>query len=191
MNVFAWMVGEAALIQSRKAFDQIAKRYQQFQNQPFEVSDSLVVFTGSVDQGKWTAPSGSSFIARILKDAGAHYVFADEKGPENIHVPLEQIVELSDQADAWGVVMFQPDTNPITLDDLVAQNPQNALIIPDSGRVFIANTAECDYFGWWVAHPDEMLRNLRELFYGMNLTVQAIDTNMAPETKPCFRWIQE
>ena len=44
------------------------------------------------------------------------------------------------------------------------KNPQNALIIPDSGRVFIANTAECDYFGWWVAHPDEMLRNLRELF---------------------------
>lgn len=191
MKVFAWMVDDQALERANEAFDEITERYQQIQQEPLPTSDSLRVFTGSVDQGKWTAPSGNSFIAHILKDAGARYVFADQKSPENINVSLEKIIELSGRADAWGVVMFQSNTDAITRADLVAQNPQNAFLIPASGRVFVANTAECDYFGWWVAHPDALLRNLRELFYGPNEHVLGTAGLSESKTKACFRWIQE
>jgi iron complex transport system substrate-binding protein len=191
MKVFAWMVDDQALERANEAFDEITERYQQIQQEPLPTSDSLRVFTGSVDQGKWTAPSGTSFIAHILKDAGARYVFADQKSPENINVSLEKIIELSGRADAWGVVMFQSNTDAITRADLVAQNPQNSFLIPASGRVFVANTAECDYFGWWVAHPDALLRNLRELFYGPNEHVLGTAGLSESRTKACFRWIQE
>ena len=67
MKVFAWMVDDQALERANEAFDEITDRYQQIQQEPLPTSDSLRVFTGSVDQGKWTAPSGNSFIAHILR----------------------------------------------------------------------------------------------------------------------------
>ena len=84
------------------------------------------------------------------------------------------------EVDALGLVVYEPDTANFTLPNWVQSNPHHAQILPTSGRVFAANAMTCDYFGWWVANPDAMLRNLRQVLYGE-------DAQGTPS--PCFNWL--
>jgi hypothetical protein len=47
----------------------------------------------------------------------------------------------------------------------MSSSPHHKQIVPESRRVFAANTMTCDYFGWWVAHPDALLANVRKVLY--------------------------
>ena len=183
MKALAWLVDEPAMGRADSAFGEIAAAYEQLKQQPISDRDSMVVFTGSVDQGAWSAPGGESFIARLLKDAGAKYLFADRAGAENIAISIEEMVVMRDETDAWGMVLYHPEAPLISRQALMALDPRNQMFLPRSGKVFVANTAECDYFGWWVAHPEAMLANLRELFYAQSADIQ--DFGIAP----CFQWI--
>ena len=85
------------------------------------------------------------------------------------------------EVDALGLVVYEPDTANFTLSNWVQSNPHHAQILPASGRVFAANTMTCDYFGWWVANPDALLRNLRQVLYGEGDAPQSTSS-------PCFNW---
>ena len=86
------------------------------------------------------------------------------------------------EVDALGLVVYEPDTANFTLSNWVQSNPHHAQILPTSSRVFAANAMTCDYFGWWVANPDAMLRNLRQVLYGEGEEAQGMLT-------PCFNWL--
>lgn len=180
MRVFGWMLGPESAESADRAFDLIAKRYEFWRNQAFESSTRMRVFTGSVEQGTWHAPGGDSFMARFIFDAGGAYVLDHFPGRENVQIPLEEMIALSQSADAWGLVFNHTDR--ITRSDLFAADQRNAYMVPPSGRVFVANTADCDYFGSWVARPDWMLINLIQLFHP--------ELVMDEEMERCFEWLE-
>lgn len=181
MRALAWIAGDVQLAEADSAFDAIAIQYEAVKSKPLPASDSLLVFTGSFDQGVWSAPSGSSFIATLLQDAGSKYVFADRMENENVQISIEELIEIRNHSDAWGLVLSHPAA-ALTLSDLKLMNPQNSIVIPSDGRVFYANTQTCDYFGWWVAHPDALLRNIRALLY---------ENSEIPSDSLCFKWIAQ
>ncbi|MFZ8835589.1 MAG: ABC transporter substrate-binding protein [Flavobacteriales bacterium] len=181
MRALAWMVGDLELAEADSAFNAIAIQYEAVKSQPLPGSDSLLVFTGSFDQGAWSAPSGNSFIATLLQDAGSKYVFANRMETENVQVSIEELIEIRNHSDAWGIVLSHP-SEELTLTDLKVMNPQNSIVIPIDGKVFYANTQTCDYFGWWVAHPDALLQNIRALLYE--------DSDIELDSV-CFKWISQ
>jgi hypothetical protein len=141
-----------------------------------------VVLAGSVEQGVWSAPNSSSFVAQLLRDAGARYALRDETNTGNIELSLESLYTMRGELDALGLILYEPDTANFTLMRWMRSNPHHANILPESGKVFAANAVTCDYFGWWVAHPDAMLQNLRSLLYD--------EAEFKSEAcSPCFKWL--
>jgi len=184
MKALAWMVGDEASQKANLVFAQIAKNYAVVKNLPLPTKDSLMVFTGSVNQGEWSAPGGGSLIATFLADAGVRYFLDQDTGTENVVLSMEEMMEMKTRADAWGMVMFHPNSGPMTQRMILEQDPRYTLFVPESERIFVANTASCDYFGWWVAHPEAMLKNLKTLFYGGRDSEGQGVTN----EPMCFEW---
>lgn len=180
MKALAWMVGDSALQDAERAFAGVSERYERARSAGLPQPDSLVVLTGSVEQGVWSAPNARSFVAQLLRDAGARYALADEVSVGNVELSLESLYAMRGEVDALGLVVYEPDTANFTLSNWVQSNPHHAQILPTSNRVFAANAMTCDYFGWWVANPDAMLRNLRQVLYGEDLQ---------GTPSPCFNWL--
>lgn len=165
MRALAWLVGDDQSDSARSAFAVIADRYQRIQRAAPLVEDPLVVLTGSVEQGAWTAPNGNSFVAQLIEDAGGQYVFSGAQDAGNVELSLEALYALRDEVDALGLVLYEHDTAGLSVSSWVQSSPHHAQIVPKSQRVFAANTMTCDYFGWWVAHPDALLANVRNVLY--------------------------
>lgn len=178
----AWLVGDSSVHLAQSAFEVMAARYEQIKTAGRVQRDSLVVLTGSVEQGAWSAPHGGSLVAHLLEDAGAKYAFAGSEGPGNVELSLEQLYALRDQVDALGLVLYEPDTLNFTIASWLEGNPHHDGVIPTSGKVFAANTKTCDYFGWWVAHPDALLANVRSILYGASVAEGDL-------VHPCFEWL--
>lgn len=182
MKALAWLVGDSALQDANRVFEGVAKRYDRMRDQGIPRQDSLVVLAGSVEQGVWSAPNSSSFVAQMLRDAGARYALRDETNAGNIELSLESLYTMRGELDALGLILYEPDTANFTLMRWMRSNPHHANILPESGKVFAANAVTCDYFGWWVAHPDAMLQNLRSLLYD--------EAEFKSEAcSPCFKWL--
>jgi len=182
MKALAWMVGDTALQEAKRAFAGVSMRYERARSTGLPQADSLVVLTGSVEQGAWSAPNARSFVAQLLLDAGARYALADQASDGNVELSLESLYAMRGEVDALGLVVYEPDTANFTLTNWIQSNPHHAQILPASGRVFAANAMTCDYFGWWVANPDAMLQNLRQVLYG-----EGEATGGTPS--PCFKWL--
>ena len=118
MRVFGWMVSEESGDKASNRFQQISARYEALRASPKEYG-KLRVFTGSVEQGEWHAPGGSSFIARLLNDAGVEYVFEEYEGRENVRIPLEEMMKVGNASDAWGLVV-QHTGDSFGMQDLLA-----------------------------------------------------------------------
>ena len=75
------------------------------------------MFTGSEQGGVWTAPTCDGLVARLVEDAGGHYLLDQEteeamglrRVESNIEMELEQFALLAADADAWGKVVYAPE----------------------------------------------------------------------------------
>lgn len=181
MRVMGWMMGDSSARTSDMKFHEISASYERMRLELAENPVKPRVFTGSVQQGTWHAPGPQSFIARLLVDAGMDYIVEANSDRENIELPLEEMIVLSQTADAWGLVSFYDGT--LSRSILLEADERNAMLLPPSNDVFVANTARCDYFGWWVARPDIMLENLMFLFDDSH--------HWSHDVEPCFDWIAE
>lgn len=181
MRVMGWMMGDSSAKQSDLKFFEIAGAYERLRHEVAQKEGKPRVFTGSVQQGTWHAPGSASFIATLLEDAGLTYVVDSDSGRENVEVALEEMVVLSQTADAWGMVTHHP--GQLTRSVFLEADERHAMLLPPTQKVFVANTANCDYFGMWVARPDAMLENLVALFDE--------DDRWSHEFQPCFEWIPE
>lgn len=187
MRVMGWLAGTEPLARADSAFFAVAGRYTalaaQVARQQKEPGARVPeVFTGSVQEGVWHAPGGGSLIARFLLDAGAKYTFAAEPGAENVRVSLEEMRVVQARADAWGWVVHAPEGTD--WEKLLGQGSPLADYVPASGRVFVANSAECDYFGAVIAEPDALLANLVRLLHP-----ELLRESDLPDSG-CFEWLQ-
>lgn len=179
MVFLGWACGKSA--ESQAFFDDVAGRYLAVRDSVAAAAgDAPDVFAGSVRNGVWHAPGGESLVAQFLRDAGADYMFTARDGHENVEVPLEEMMMMASHADAWGVVWHAP--GGLDWEAFVEADKRYEVLAPPSGKIFAANTAECDYFGSWVARPDDMLKNLAHLFH---------PEAVADVASPCFRWLED
>lgn len=122
-----------------------------------------VVFFGSAWKGTWSVPSGGSYMARLIKDAGGSYLFMDRQAKGNIDLDLETVLEKGASATRWGRILDQ--AAPVTPKD-VAGGDARILALPvfKQGGCFYASSAESDLFGKAGLEPDVVLRDLIGIF---------------------------
>lgn len=119
------------------------------------------VVVGAPFAGSWWIPSGRTYVARLLADAGADYAWASDTTRGALNLDLEAVLAKAGNAEVW--------LNGGEWADLAAakaQDPRFALFRAwKEGRVWNNDKRRCegggrDFFETGASHPDWILADL-------------------------------
>jgi len=162
LKVFGKLLGKEK--EADSLFTSIKNRYEELESIAAKSSNSPSVFTGSYSNGSWFAPTGDSFIAVFLNDAGANYIFNDSEGRDNLTLDFETLYNKAYDTDYWGKVVYEE--GELTLEKVRENDPRLTTIKAfEEKQIFYCNAAETDYFGDGVVEPELILEDLIAIFH--------------------------
>ena len=118
------------------------------------------VFFATNNGSDWTVANNQSYWAILLKDAGAEYVGAtDEKG--NLNFDKERMLFALNEADAYGELVYFPNTSNVSLSKL---HPEFIQTVPFQHKnIFICNAADNGFFDKALLEPHLLLQELKQV----------------------------
>lgn len=166
-----WIVPLAEIIGQRDrgevAFSGIAERYNSLKNKVAENAlDAPSVMLNVPYGDSWFMPSASSYMAQLINDAGAHYIYTKDTGNTSAPIDLEEAYRLASEADFWL------NTDQVTsLSQLAAKCPKfidtrvfrNGYVYNNTLRANAAGGN--DFFESGITHPDLILQDLIHIFH--------------------------
>ncbi|MBY0588774.1 ABC transporter substrate-binding protein [bacterium] len=168
IKVFGLLVGKVDLAQTR--YEEIARQYESLRARVSAVKDRPTVLLNASFQGIWYLPGGTSYMARLLSDAGSDYLWKDDQGSRVLTLDFETVFARGKSARYWLNVGFWK-----TLADGLANDPRYQHFDAfAAGRVFnhMAGAGEesgTDYFERGAARPDLVLADLIRIFHPPSL----------------------
>ena len=122
------------------------------------------VFFGSSWKGTWSVPAGNSYMARLITDAGGHYLFAERKAQGNLDIDLETVLQVGSSAAYWGRIL---DQRTVVKESDVAGGDGRIMDLPAFKQhgCFYANSVASDLFGQAGLEPEVVLRDLIDIFH--------------------------
>jgi iron complex transport system substrate-binding protein len=149
-----------------RTFTRIENRYAELSELGKKTVEKPTVFTNISWQGLWHASGGKSFIAVMLADAGADYVWKDNPSERSIPMEFESVLERAQTADIWintGIWSSRQD----------ARNADERYALfkaYQTGRMYnhVARVNEQggnDYWESGVANPHLVLADLIKIFH--------------------------
>ena len=166
-----WMVPIAEIIGEREkgaeTYDAIATRYNALKKRVADTAVDAPSVMLNVPYGdSWFMPSADSYMARLIHDAGADYVYKKQTGNTSMPIDLEEAYTLASQADFWlntdrmESLSVLAEKCPKFKDTRVLRN---GYVYNNTRR---ANPAGGnDFFESAVVNPDILLRDLAAIFH--------------------------
>ena len=165
-----WLVALSELTDSRDkgidVFREIPKRYQALKDLTASVEQRPTVMFNTPWNDSWVMPSTQSYMAQLVTDAGADYIYKENTSNSSAPIGLETAYGLIQKADYWINV-----GTASTLDELKNMNPKfadaksvrNKTVYNNNQR--ITATGGNDYWESAVVRPDVVLRDLIHIFH--------------------------
>ena len=82
-------------------FQNITQNYLSLKSKAQKTTSEPTVLSGSLFQNVWYTPAGESFLAQMIKDAHAHYLWAETKGNGSLSLNFESVLNKAQKADYW------------------------------------------------------------------------------------------
>lgn len=165
-----WMVALSELTDSREkgieVFSEIPKRYQALKALTASVEQRPTVMFNTPWNDSWVMPSTKSYMAQLVTDAGADYIYKENTSNSSAPIGLETAYGLIQKADYWINVGMAS-----TLDELKAVNPKftDAKSVRKktvyNNNLRLTTTGGNDYWESAVVRPDVVLRDLIHIFH--------------------------
>ena len=165
-----WMVVLSELTDSREKgieiFSEIPKRYLSLKALTESVGQYPTVMFNMPWNDSWVMPSTKSYMAQLVADAGAEYIYKENSSNSSTPIGLETAYGLIQKADYWINV-----GSATSLDELKTVNPKFADAKAVRERTVYNNnlrltpTGGNDYWESAVVHPDMVLRDLIHIFH--------------------------
>ena len=165
-----WLVALSELTDSRKKgieiFREIPKRYQVLKALTESVEQRPTVMLNTPWNDSWVMPSTKSYMAQLVADAGAEYIYKENSSNSSTPIGLETAYGLIQKADYWINV-----GSATSLDELKTVNPKFADAKAVRERTVYNNnlrltpTGGNDYWESAVVRPDMVLRDLIHIFH--------------------------
>jgi hypothetical protein len=116
------------------------------------------VFFATNNGNDWTVANKQSYWAILLKDAGAEYTGAAE-GQGNLNFDKERMFFALNEADAYGELVYFPNTSNVSLSSL---HPEFIQTVPFQHKnIFICNAANNGFFDKALLEPHILLQELK------------------------------
>lgn len=122
------------------------------------------VLTESKIGSTWYVAGGNSYVGKILKDAGADYIFKDEKNTGAAPYDPEVVFDRGQQADYW-LLKYSQQT-PLTYTQMAQDWGNNAQMKAfKMHKVFGCNLTTTHFYEETPFHPDILLRDYVAIFH--------------------------
>lgn len=166
-----WMVAVAEVVgrraEAEQLFNQIPERYDALRQMAAAATTpkpKVMINTPYADS--WFMASTTSYVARLIADAGGDYIYQKNTSNTSLPIDLEEAAILISQADVWinaGSVA--------TLKDMRSEYPKFAdMRCVEQGQIFnfdrrMSPRGGNDYWESGVVKPDVVLRDLIKIFH--------------------------
>ena len=165
-----WLIALSELTDSREkgieVFREIPRRYQALKTLTESVEQRPTVMFNTPWNDSWVMPSTQSYMAQLVADAGADYIYKENVSNSSTPIGLETAYGLIQKADYWINVGVAS-----TLDELKADNPKfaDAKAVREktvyNNNLRLTPTGGNDYWESAVVRPDVVLRDLIHIFH--------------------------
>jgi iron complex transport system substrate-binding protein len=85
-------------------FKEVEEKYNSLKSLCANVSKRPVVFSGDCKSGVWYSVGGQSYLAHYFRDAGADYVWKDNKDTGALRMDYESVYAMAAKADYWRLL---------------------------------------------------------------------------------------
>lgn len=99
IKLFGYLINQPQ--RANDYFKQVERAYLNAKKSIAKANIHPRVLMGSLIGGVWYAPAGGSYMSRILKDAGADYLYTNTSGTGSHELTLEQVFRDQLKSDFW------------------------------------------------------------------------------------------
>jgi iron complex transport system substrate-binding protein len=152
---------------AEQSFNQVERRYAQVAARVKSARAKPTVFAGFSNKGTWYVPGGDSYVAKLIKDAGANYIWADDRTQGNLNLSFEQVYDRANQAQYWinGSQKWQTRQAVIQDDRRYEQFASVQAGNLHSPILRVNAQGGNDYWQSGIANPDVILTDLVKVFH--------------------------
>ena len=166
-----WIKFIAAFFNKEQLADSLFKitetNYKQLKLMCDTIKNKPSVFTEMKYADAWYVPGGNSFAANILNDAGANYIWKNEKQTGSIPLNFETVYNVARDADYWLNLFINVNSKK----ELLGFEPRYNLFkafktenIYNNNKIANAK-GYSDYWENGITNPDELLKDLIKIFH--------------------------
>lgn len=162
--VFGALMGKDQ--EARAFFAEITEHYESTRLRLEAAEKRPDVLVNAPYSGTWDVPSGNSYMATLIADAGGNYIFNQHKGAGRVPLSTEQVFESAVHADVW----INPG-NCRNRECLRAMDPRvQQFSAYQTPRIYNCTKLlkPSGANGWWeygVIRPDMVLMDLGSIFH--------------------------
>ncbi len=112
----------------------------------------------------WFIAGGASYMATMYEDAGADYIFRENKDTGSVPYAFENVYEIALDSDVW--LLKYGSESPMTYDDLRSEYKPYEDFAPFKNRkIYTCNTVGTPYYEYISIHPDYILADFLHIFH--------------------------
>ncbi|MDR0505517.1 MAG: ABC transporter substrate-binding protein [Dysgonamonadaceae bacterium] len=138
--------------------------YEKYQAIANAVIERPTVMTETIYNGVWYVPGGNSYIAQFLCDAGADYLWKDNKSSGSLALSFEAVLEKAEKANCWLIKHNNPDA--LTYNNLIKEYPNYGFFDAYKQKnIYLCNTGTTPYYEELPVHPDRILKDMVWIFH--------------------------
>jgi len=152
--------------EAQAQFEAVHGNYEALKALVADVETRPTVFSGTPYEGSWFMPGGQSYLAQLLADSGADYLWADDTTIGSIPLDFETVFDTAIDADYWVNVLYLNTLADVqTMDERFVQFKafQDGNIFSNGARQ--NGTGGLDYYEAGYANPNVILADLVKIFH--------------------------
>lgn len=162
IRFYSLFLGKEAMADS--LFHLVETNYKAVQLSMAEAKERPTVFLDLKYGNTWYVSGGNSFMARMLNDAGAHYIWSDDHSTGAMPLSFETVLNKAANADFWLIKYNMPQT--LTYERLAKEMEGYRQFGAFRNRnIFECNTRYKKYYEDLPIHPDYILKDLAAVLH--------------------------
>lgn len=150
-----------------KEFENIEAKYLSLKEKvKNEVNNRPKVMVNAPFLDSWFMPSSESYVATMIEDAGAEYIYKKNTGNSSLPIDMEEALKLVSESDYWinmGTVKSSEELKNSFPKFLKAKCVSNGNIFNNNLRSSLGGGNDCYESG--VVNPDLILRDMIKIFH--------------------------
>lgn len=150
--------------EANSVFDSIVSKYNEYKELASATVNRPTVFSDKYYSGQWFMSGGNSYVAQLFNDAGADYLWKDNKNTGSINLDFEVVYSKAHDADYWRIVGTYPDG--FSYEKLLAENElySNFKATKDK-KVIFCDSKKSTYFETGTLEPHLLLADFIYVFH--------------------------